>query len=214
MKHLTFVLFALMTLQSQSATTVSIIGASPGLAVPDNSAIGLAINFSVSSPIISITELTVSLNLSGGWAGDLFCYISHESGISILLNRPGRSASSLDGSAANSLSLTLADNGLSDIHTDIPDASDVTGFFQPDARLIDPDFSLDSSPRTAFLSSFDGLDPNGEWTLFIADLAPGETMILNSYALNMVGEVIPEPSISLLVVAGIGLSLRRRRGNA
>ena len=207
MKQLPFVLLALMILPSQGATVISVVG----LPVPDNSPIGLSITFPVTSTIVSITELSVILDISGGWAGDMYCYLTHDSGFSVLLNRPGRSLSVPDGSGATSLLVSFADNGLSDIHTGIADDGDVTGIFQPDARTVDPDNSVDTSPRTAFLSSFNGLDPNGLWSLYVADLATGDTMILNSFALNIMGNAIPEPSVSLLAAAGAGLVLRRRR---
>jgi len=208
MKKLPFVLLALMNLPSQGATVISVVG----LPVPDNSPIGLAINFPVTSSIVSITELSVILDISGGWAGDLYCYISHDSGFSVLLNRPGRTLSAPDGSGASSLLVSFADNGLLDIHTGIANDGDVSGVFQPDARAVDPANSVGTSPRTAYLSSFNGLDPNGLWSLYVADLATGDTMVLNSFALNIVGSVVPEPSASLLAAAGVGLVLRRRRG--
>jgi hypothetical protein len=45
----------------------------------------------------------------------------------------------------------------------------------------------DLDPRTAFLSSFKGLDPNGEWTLFVADLSAGNISTLVSWGLNIEG---------------------------
>lgn len=48
----------------------------------------------------------------------------------------------------------------------------VTGTYQPDGREVSPLLSLDTTPRTAFLSSFTGLDPNGEWVLFVVDIFP------------------------------------------
>lgn len=51
----------------------------------------------------------------------------------------------------------------------------MTGTWQPDGRTNSPGSVLDSQPPDAFLSSFNGLDPNGDWTLFVADVSGGDT---------------------------------------
>ena len=177
--------------------------------IPDNSGIGLSDTRQFSSLITAISEVNVQLTMSGGWTGDLYAYLTHGSGFAVLLNRPGRTLEELAGSGVSTLSITLADNAGADVHTGIPISGGVSGFFQPDAREIDPDNSLDGSPRTAFLSSFDGLDANGYWTLYVADVATGDTMILNDWTLTVTG--VPEPSVTLLCAAGACLALRRRR---
>ena len=67
--------------------------------------------------------------------------------------------------------ITLRDDAAHDVHTyrdfSIPGAGlPLVGEWQPDARNGDPA----SASRSLFLSSFQGLDPNGQWTLFAADL--------------------------------------------
>ena len=181
-----------------------------GIAVPDNSSLGLSVTRPVVTTISSITQVTVSVDLAGGWAGDMYAYIVHEGEIAVLLNRPGRSLAVPDGSGAIGLQLTFDDNGASDVHTAIPDFGTVSGTFQPDARTDDFSASLDTSPRSAFLSSFNGLDANGLWTLFVADAATGDTMTLNRWSLTITG--VPEPSVAWLGAAGFALVLRRRRG--
>jgi len=148
--------------------------------------------------------------MSGGWNGDLYAYLRHGSGFSVLLNRPGRSLDELQGSGTVDLSVVFDDLALADIHTAIPSLGSASGTFQPDAREIDPDNALDTSPRTAFLSSFEGLDANGDWTLYVADVATGDTMTLGSWSLSVTG--VPEPSAALLGAMGACLALRRRRG--
>ena len=41
----------------------------------------------------SILDLNVTLQLSGGWNGDLYAYLTHGTGFSVLLNRVGRTGS-------------------------------------------------------------------------------------------------------------------------
>src|SRR6186997_538920 len=69
---------------------------------------------------------------------------------------------------------------------------------------------LDTDARTLLLSSFNGLDPHGGWTLFVADISSGEEHTLNSWSLQLTG--VPEPaSCGGLAMGGLLVCLRRRR---
>jgi len=185
-----------------------------GASIPDNNPSGLAVTATFSSSeIYQITDLEVSLNIAGGFNGDYYAYLTHGSGISVLLNRPGRDTGSLYGYPDGGLDVMLDDEaGNGDIHvyqsTVNPDGGVLTGSWAPDARNVDPALVLTSSPRSAFLNSFDGLNPNGDWTLFIADLDPGSSGMIQDWGLNVTG--VPEPSTGALLLVGAGLLLRRR----
>lgn len=180
-------------------------------AIPDNNDVGLVSTQTVSATgITEIESVTVTINLSGGWNGDLYAYLVHDSGFSVLLNRPGRSLSNLDGSAASGMSITFDDSALSDIHTAMPmSGGSVSGTYQPDGRITDPLAVLNTDLRPAMFADFIGIDSNGSWTLFIADQSAGETSTLQSWSLNIVG--VPEPSAAMLGVLGMLLLLRRKR---
>jgi hypothetical protein len=75
--------------------------------------------------------------------------------------------------------------------------------------LIDPLDSLETTPRTNMLSVFNGMNPNGDWTLFLADQGAGETATLTGWTLTITA--VPEPSVALCLALAGGLSLRRRR---
>lgn len=181
-------------------------------AIPDNDDAGYSNTRTITVPgITEIQSVTVDLTFIGGWNGDLYAYLVHDSGFSMLLNRPGRSLSALDGSATVGLAVTLSDSALSDIHTAIPmSGNNITGTFQPDGRITDPLNVLSSDARPAMLSSFTGLNANGDWTLFVADQSAGSTATLQSWGMTITG--VPEPSVPLL--GGLGvlfvLGLRRR----
>jgi subtilisin-like proprotein convertase family protein len=178
--------------------------------VPDYSLAGLADTRQVVTQVTSITGLQVEVEMSGGWNGDVYAYLSHSSGFCVLLNRPGRSVAAPDGSASSGFSITFDDAAAADIHTAIPGAGFASGLFQPDARNTDPLSALNTSPRSAFLNSFAGLDGNGGWTLFVADVATGEQSTLTGWTLTITG--VPEPSTLLLSAAAGGmLCLRRKR---
>jgi subtilisin-like proprotein convertase family protein len=184
-----------------------------GIPVPDNTGIGLADTRTISTTIASITKVKVQISMQGGWAGDMYASLLHGTGFVVLLNRPGKNLARPEGSGVNEFILNLDDAAPADIHTAITDLGVFSGSYQPDAREIDPDAVLDTSPRTAFLSSFNGLDANGEWTLFVADVASGDQMTVNSWALEIQG-VVPEPSTAMITAVGMLGLLRRRREKA
>jgi len=65
----------------------------------------------------SILDVNVTLHLTGGWNGDLYAYLTHASGFSVLLNRAGRTSGNTFGYGDAGLNVTFDDaaaNG--DIH--------------------------------------------------------------------------------------------------
>jgi len=78
---------------------------------------------------------------------------------------------------------------------------------------------LDTDPRTALLSSFNGLDPNGSWTLFLADVGNGEMSTVANWGLSIEATStrtvsVPDAGSSLLLLgaacAGLAWFKRRR----
>ena len=184
------------------------------LAVPDGNPSGLGDLQPVTSQITEIDSLTVTLEISGTWNGDLYAYLTHGSGFAVLLNRSGRSATDSFGYGDHGFNVTLDDSAPNNIHTyqsvTIPTpGTPLTGTWQPDGRNVDPDTVLDTTPSTATLSSFNGIDANGNWTLFVADLSGGDAHTLNSWGMTIAG--IPEPSMLALYVAGAALLIRKLR---
>ena len=170
-------------------------------AIPDNSASGYAFTFNVSTAgPLAINNLTVDLTISGGWDGDLYAYLSHGSGFSVLLNRVGSTAANPGGSGVSGMSVEFSDSYLTDIHT--AQNSPLNGNFAPDGRNVNPFTTLDTDARTAMLSSFNGLDPNGAWTLFIADVSPLSVSTVQSWTVS-IGVGIPEPTDVALLVLGL-----------
>jgi len=166
------------------------------------STVGVTDSHTISSAITSITNITVSLQITGGFNGDYYAYLVHSSGFAVLLNRIGRTSSNDLGNSGSGINVTFDDLALSgDIHL-APNASPLTGMWDPDARNVNPSSSLDTSPRTAFLDSFNGLDASGTWTLFVSDAGPVSTGTFASWTLNITG--IPEPGTFSLALLGIG----------
>ncbi|MES2658777.1 MAG: proprotein convertase P-domain-containing protein [Verrucomicrobiota bacterium] len=209
---LLFSLCALLPLSASAATLYDQIW-TVTTAIPDNDPVGLTNTQNVSATgLTSITGITVDLTFTGGWNGDLYAYLVHGSGFSVLLNRPGRSDAAQDGSGTAGFTITLDDSASPEIHTAIPmSGGNVAGTYRPDGRAVDPSAVLDTHARTATLASFDGLDPNGTWTLFVADQSAGGTATLQSWGLHITA--VPEPSSLVLTLLASGaLLLRRKRG--
>lgn len=201
---------ALLPLAANAATTFTDTW-TVSTAIPDNDDAGYSNTHTVTEPgITSIETVSVALNFTGGWNGDLYAYLVHGSGFAVLLNRPGRDTGTPDGSSSSGMTINLEDAAATDIHTGIPmSGGAVSGTWQPDGRTADPLAVVTSDSRSAMLASFAGMNANGSWTLFVADQSSGNVSTLDSWTLTVTG--IPEPSAALLAtLASLGV-LRRRR---
>ena len=191
-------------------------------AIPDNDAGGLASSLTVSTEMDTIQSLEVTLHISGvsaespAFGGDLYCSLQNEAGgFAVLLNRVGKTSSDDWGSDMNGFDVTFTLDG-SDIHlaeTASPsyDADGrLTGTWGVDGRTDDPDNVTEGTEnRTALLSSFNHSNPNGTWTLFVADTELNGTAKLDSWGVKV--QAIPEPAVVVLIgLAGVGGLLVRR----
>jgi hypothetical protein len=166
-----------------------------GGVIPDGSLVGLSDTRNVVTAPGGIADVSVTLNLSGGWNGDLYAYLVHDTGFAVLLNRVGSTTGNNAGYGnAGMNNVVLNDAYLNnDIHW-YGGAGVPTGNYSPDGRNIDPrsgGAALLAANRTAMLSSFNNLNPNGNWTLFLADVSGSDQSTLQSWTLNIAA--VPEP---------------------
>lgn len=208
--------------------------------IPDGDLNGSAFVGEVSglSGTVDTNSFKVSLNIAGdpiAGTGDLYSYLRSPDGQrAILLNRPGYPGNNGVGYQDNGMNLRLFEgvdanhkntDGLATAFTDvhfyqsdpiyggIPN-NEATGIFKSDGRDIDPLGSAEAfnaATRSKTLSVFQGVNPNGEWLLFVADVSAGGSAKLNSWGLDFTP--IPEPQEYALAI-GIGLmafALYRRR---
>ena len=196
--------------------------------IPDNDPSGIARTFTASGMATGRPyEITVSLSVEptgfGAFNGDYYAYLLHETpagsevGLAILMNRVGSSAGMSNGYSDSGFTLTFSDSALKDIHQyrvslGGPQTGLVSGTWQPDGRRVDPLVSLDTSPRTAFLDPLGQMDPNGQWTLFIADMEAGGTGKLTGWEVRATVVVPEAPALMLLGIGSVAwVACRRRR---
>lgn len=219
MKSRTFVfcLAILLGFSAEGSVTYTYNNPSSG-AIPDGSAVGWTAGATVSGAGRYLTGVSVSLDLSGGYNGDLYAYLSYGGVLVPLLNRVGVGSSDPFGYGTAGMSVTLSDGGLQNIHgVATPGGSGTT--YKPDGRAISPSSSpsaFDAAGTVTFQNFVSsGVNPNGTWTLFFADLSSGATSSLNSWSLTLGTSEVPEPvNVALMVFAGavgvVGLARNRK----
>lgn len=184
------------------------------LELPDGGGTGVIVQREVSGLSQAVRTVTVRLDISGNWTGDLYAYLHFDGAHAVLLNRPGTTAANRVGYGDPGLRIRLSDDAPNgDIHTyrltlsGNPEqglTESLTGDWAPDGRTTDPDAVRDTNPRTALLGTFTGMIPNGTWTLFVADLAPGSVHYLDAWGLELT--MVPEPA-NALFLTGMGCLL-------
>lgn len=165
--------------------------------VPDGNASGLSDVRNLNSAIGIISSVQVRLKITGEFNGDLYGYLRHTNGFTVLLNRPGKTASDSYGYPDSGFNVTFqtgATNG--DIHlyqnvTTPADGSPLTGTWEPDGRNVDPATVTDASAQSTSLTNFNSLNAAGGWTLYLADLESGGTNMLTEWGIDITGASFP-----------------------
>jgi subtilisin-like proprotein convertase family protein len=188
------------------AATASIVTRGSGtvdITVPDGNAAGITSTINVSGLGNVLNSVSLTLNISGGNNGDLYAYLSYNGTSVVLLNRPGLTGDSagIGYTTAGYNNVTLSDGGYANINTTQNPATG--GTYNPSAGSL------------AF-ANYDGVNPNGNWVLFVSDLNGGDVSFSQLDSWSLTFNAVPEPvdvalglfAAALLAVAG----LRRARG--
>ena len=168
-------------------------GTSLNQTIYDANPSGITSALTLSGEGSSLSAVTVTLNISGGYNGDLYGYLSYNGTLVTLLNRVGtgsgsplKSAFGFSTAGFNNVTLDDAATG-GNIHN-----------VQNPGSLPTVSYTADGGS----LASFSGMDPNGTWTLFFADLAGGNESTLNGWSLDITA--VPEPmNVALAFFGGI-----------
>ena len=161
--------------------------------IPDGSPVGVSFTGTYDQAPLgaTVSGLTVSLDISGGYNGNLYAYLVAPNGTMVLLlNQTGVSLGNPFGYAGSGFNVTLSDSATGSIQTTPETPGSVFGS------------GLDYQAAGS-LSGFNGLLADGTWTLFFADqTAGGGQAILNGWSLNITA--VPEPANIALVFFGMG----------
>jgi hypothetical protein len=172
--------------------------------IPDGSTAGWSDTRNVSDVTsgLAIGGVTVTFTISGGFNGDLYAYLSHNGVLVPLLNRvgtgtgPNTSPTYYFGySDAGFNNVTLADGGTGGNIHNYGGGSVPTGTYSPDSGGL------------TFSGAYGGINPDGNWTLFFADLSAGggQSELLN-WSLSINAVPVPEPvNVALGIFGGLVL---------
>jgi subtilisin-like proprotein convertase family protein len=194
--HKTILTSVILLAATWAQATLTISSGTLNTTIPDGSSVGITstLNVSGAGTILSPGDnVSVTLNLSGGYNGDLYAYLSFNGTTVVLLNRPGVTGGNLLGyTDAGFNNVTLS--GGNSVNVDSYGGGGV-----PSNVSFNP-----SAGGTAF-QAYNGMSANGNWTLFFADLSGGDggnTSTLNSWSLDITA--VPEPvNVALTIFLGL-----------
>ncbi|MEY4387589.1 MAG: hypothetical protein RLY20_2872 [Verrucomicrobiota bacterium] len=195
MKHILSVglLLAALSANATLYTTNWNSGFANSGVVPDNSLSGWSDTRTVSAiPAGPFNSLAVDLTLTGGWNGDLYAYLVHSSGFSVLLDRVGTGVSGVSsfGYGDAGMNVTLAASG-----------SSIHGYGGNSTFTAAPTGTWQADMTSGSLASFLSTNPNGTWSLFIADLSGGGVTTVQSWGLQM--DIVAVPEVETWVAAAL-----------
>jgi len=136
----------------------------------------------------SITDVDVDLVVQHTWAGDVKIDIEHLGTVVTAIELMGHLLPDADGCGTDNLNVIIDDEGPGGpIETQCS--------LTPPAAMSPPNYTPESAPGVPYtpggLSAFDGMDPNGDWTISVSDGYDIDSGTLLSWSLHIsyVGQV-------------------------
>jgi len=160
--------------------------------IPDGDPNGVALHMTVNDqpPGNVVSLVNVFFNISGGYNGDYYAYLSYNGILVPLLNRVGTSGTDPFGygnpgfgPTSLGVQFEISDSGAFSIHN-----------YQDHSPVYNSNGQLTGTwaPDGGTLSSFNGQHPDGTWTIFFADQSGGDQGTLVNWSLE-IDSIIPEP---------------------
>jgi subtilisin-like proprotein convertase family protein len=159
----------------QNVGAIMISSGTLDVAIPDGNPIGHLSTLHIDTGL-DVANVTVTLNVTGGYAGDLYAYLTHDGYTAVLLDRIGTSELNPYGNTSPGMNVTFSMDGAMDIHSVPSGTTQITGTYLPDRGDLSVFFNHGST---------------GDWRLFIADQDGGGVATLNSWSLDVTE--VPEP---------------------
>jgi subtilisin-like proprotein convertase family protein len=177
-----------------NASAITIVDQSPASPSPSTIAVsGLSSN---------VTKVTVTISgLSHSFPDDIAAVLVGPTGVQVtLFDGPGESAD------ANNLTWTFDDAA----SLQLPSSGTlVSGSFRAMNQYGSSFSGLPAGTRGTLLSAFNGLNPNGLWSLYVEDFVVGDVgNISGGWSLSVTAaplNTVPEPASWGMMLAGFGL---------
>lgn len=154
--------------------------------IPDMNYVDIAI--AVSGIIGNTTLVTIELDISHTWDEDLDIFLSDPTGKWLELSTDN---GDWDDNYSNTLFEDAAPTNIT------MGTAPFTGSFKPEGTLTASGAPVNRTGTIINLAGFNGLNPNGNWTLRIGDDDAWVTGIFNSAVLNIAGTAAPIDWVSL-----------------
>lgn len=203
MKHLRNLFFLAAVLAVgvaiAQAGTMSFTTADGAAVIPDNSggAVTACQNITVAGAGPVVDDLNVQVTVAHSWVGDLtYRLTGPNAAVLMLMNRPGRAGTGVGNSANTSVALTFddaaastqsaEDAGEAPVGTACASATVVGAGCGPDNYI--PNTGGADTPIGGVgtnLAQYNGINPNGLWTLCVADSAGADTGTLSTWTLTV-----------------------------
>jgi subtilisin-like proprotein convertase family protein len=197
-------LLAGMNLRAQTLVTNSYFQNVSTIVLDDNPN-GVFSTINVGGLLGTVSDVSVSLDIAGGYNGDLYAYLVDPTGdFAVLLNRVGVGGSDPFGYGDTGLDAMFTTTATDNIHFyqnldyHLNGAGQLTGIWAADGRNLVPDTLssppplFDTASTTNTINLFLGTNPNGDWTLFIADMSGSFQSTWIDWQLDMI--TVPEPA--------------------
>jgi subtilisin-like proprotein convertase family protein len=219
------ILALMMTVATVTAQSNHIYNFAENEAIPQADPVGLSFSTNLTGMsmggLMTISNVAVTLDVSGGFNGGLYAYlVGPEGNFAILLNRVGVGGSDTFGYADSGFAVTFNDaveaNNVHDYQNYSPlfnGNGQLLGTWAADGENISPlsSPSAYTGVSKAGLLTYNEQDPDGDWTLFIADLSSGSQSTIVDWGININTTNAPEPSSGVLFITGGGLLFIFRR---
>ncbi|QDT60478.1 hypothetical protein SV7mr_30010 [Stieleria bergensis] len=197
--------------ERQDTSAGIITGTGAGFNIPDGSTAGITSDIVITENE-SVTDVEVTLSgLTHSWAGDVTATISNGTVTSSLVTKVGYPGGVNGDSSVYDGDYTFSFDG-----GDLWSAADAAGFA---AGIPDGDYKPTGVANSAvsLSSDFSGQSSAGTWTLFMSDIAAGDTGALTGWSIQLTtsgaSSPVPEPGSMTVFAVGVGVVcvIRRRR---